>query len=899
MQRLESRLPAALSSFVGRDRELGRLRELLSLHRLVTIAGPGGSGKSRLAVEAAREFELSHGLPALLVELAAIADEHLVAGRLASVLGLTGARSRESLDVIARRLAATGGMLLLLDNCEHLAGAAGSLASELLSRCPELVILATSRQPLEVEGEATFRLSGLEPDDAERLFVDRACAANPDFRAGGDNALAVTRIARQLDGLPLALELAAGRTGMMNIGHLADSLAGSLEVLAGARGRPDRQRTMKASVDWSSSLLTPDEATLFRRLGVFPGSFDLVACQEVCGGELDRGAVFEVLACLVDKSLVQARAAEGRFELLETIRVYAREALAATDESSEVGDLHLLHYQKLALASEPGLWGAELPAVVRVLEADLPNFRAALSWSLGRGDPGLGASMLAALGNLFYVLGYRLEGARLCRRFLERSLNARLRGELLYWAANFTWYGEPAATLGYGQELVALGSAAADEGMVGRGFGQIASVQMQALPELALETADRAIRHSRNARLETAAVDALCFKTIAYNRLGRFSEAMACGQEAVRAAEAIGWTWAAVLARSLSASAAIEVGELDWALAAAANVETFGEALSDPLLIEQAQGVRAAVAMYRRGPEAMSLLALGRATAEACGDEANEAGFRAAEGLLLIRSGELAAGAAKLEDLLAGAQGRFPHLEIEARAALGEAAVQLGDFGAAHEQLRKAGSNSRSARLAAARLALAQGDPGRGRDLVTQSLATDHQAGAVLSVLESLEVLAEALVCLDHPVEAARLLGCAETHRRRLGVTRSAVGEAGRTRALAAVHAALGPEKAVAAYDEGGGRSLQEATAYALRGRGRRARAPAGWGSLTPTERRVVELAAVGHTNAEIAAHMFISVPTVKSHLTSIFGKLEVANRRQLARAAAAVGLSLRTAEGA
>src|SRR4051794_16824687 len=331
------RLPGDASSFIGRDRELAELKTVLRGTRLLTLAGPGGAGKTRLALELARAAEPSYPGGAALVELAALADPLRVPDAVGAALDVRALPGRELVDAVVDFLAARS-LLLVVDNCEHLLAAAAGLADTLLRSAPELTILATSREPLRVPGEVLFRVPSLDipdPDQAAeprellryaavRLFVERAEAAAPGFALDEDNATDVARICFRLDGLPLALELAAARMGALGPAAIAERLDDRFRVLrSGSDAAPTRQQTLAATLQWSHDLLAPEERIVFRRLAVFAGGFELEAAESVCAdADVDGAAVADALARLVEKSLVAADESSSRarrYRLLETV----------------------------------------------------------------------------------------------------------------------------------------------------------------------------------------------------------------------------------------------------------------------------------------------------------------------------------------------------------------------------------------------------------------------------------------------------------------------------------------------------------------------------------------------------------------------------------------------------
>ena len=389
-------LPSETSTFVGREHELADLAALLERTRLLTLSGAGGVGKTRLALEVARAAGDSYSGGALLVELDALDDGALVPGAVAEALDLRALRGGAVVAALLAELEPRE-LLLVLDNCEHLIGAAAALVDSLLRGAPGLTVLATSREPLRVPGEVVFRVPSLgipDPERAEepesllryeavRLFVERAQAAAPRFALDASNAAAVARICHRLDGLPLALELAAARVDALAPAALAGRLDDRFRLLrAGSRTAPTRQQTLEATLDWSHELLSPGERVLLRRLAIFSGNFALEAAEEVCaGGDLDALQVAPLLAELVEKSLVVGEDRDGhrRYRLLETIRSYAADRFAKSGEAAAVAARHAVWLVAYVESLDQQLTGLELEqgnlraALETLLETDPPE----------------------------------------------------------------------------------------------------------------------------------------------------------------------------------------------------------------------------------------------------------------------------------------------------------------------------------------------------------------------------------------------------------------------------------------------------------------------------------------------------------------------------------------------
>ena len=406
-------LPAQLTSFVGRGAQMADVRSLLSEDRLVTLTGAGGIGKTRLAVQVATQIAAEFGDGVWYVDLAPITDPALAAVSAARALDLPDQPGRSPTDTLLRFIS-NRHMLMVLDNCEHLLDATAALTTALLGACPRLTVLATSREPIGVPGEVIWRVPPLSlADDAIELFTDRARHARPDFSITGDNAAIVLEICRRLDGMALALELAAARVRALSLPEILDSLHDRFRLLTGgARTAVRRQQTLRASVDWSHALLTDPERLLFRRLAVFMGGFDLDAAEAIAGNkELHRHQVLDLLTLIIDKSLVVAENAGGgtRYRLMETVRQYALEKLGESGEADNVRDRHRDHYTAMAaVLDEPASVGHQLR--IEQTEAEIDNLRAAFAWSREHADTEDALRLVSSLQPLWLSGGRILEG---------------------------------------------------------------------------------------------------------------------------------------------------------------------------------------------------------------------------------------------------------------------------------------------------------------------------------------------------------------------------------------------------------------------------------------------------------------------------------------------------------
>ncbi|MCC6402877.1 MAG: tetratricopeptide repeat protein [Fimbriimonadaceae bacterium] len=419
-------LPQQLTTFIGREQELASLHDLMGRSRLVTLVGAGGAGKSRLSLQLAAEAMERFPDGVWFIELAPGSDPELVVGTAAAVLGVS-ARPGRTLEEAFVEALADRKALLILDNCEHVVAACASLAETVLRNCTQVHIVASSREPLAIQGEQTFRvpsLSAPEQDDAltleealrhdsVRLFFDRATLARAGFGAKEESAPAIATICRRLDGIPLAIELAAARVRSLSVVEIAERLDERFRLLiGGSRTALPRQKTLRSLIDWSYELLDPGERTLLARLSVFAGGWDMATAEAVCGDEdgcVNGIPVFDALASLVDKSLV-ASAEHGektRYRFLETVRAYALERLADHDEGPLVRDRHLDSFAVFVQRSQEGLNGTEQVEWVARLDTELDNVRAALDWARSRPEHRVRFVRLAVALELYWFLSGR------------------------------------------------------------------------------------------------------------------------------------------------------------------------------------------------------------------------------------------------------------------------------------------------------------------------------------------------------------------------------------------------------------------------------------------------------------------------------------------------------------
>jgi predicted ATPase/DNA-binding SARP family transcriptional activator len=447
-----SSLPVALTSFVGRASEITRVRDLLAGTRLLTLTGAGGSGKTRLAQEAVGHAGGALMVEVVWVELAALTRPELVPQQVAATLGLREQGGRPVVEMLVD-LIGTRGLLLVLDNCEHLVDACAHLAETLLRGCPSLRILATSREALGVAGEQAWLVPALSLPEAQpsnleaitsaeavQLFAERARDVMPEFRLTESNAASVAQICRRLDGIPLAIELAAARVRVLATEQIAARLDDAFRLLSsGSRTALPRHRTLRATIDWSYDLLVEERRILMRRLSVFGGGFTLEAAESVCaGGDLETGDVLDLLAGLVDQSIVTMHEVEGtaRYSLLETVRQYAWERQRETGETDAIQARHAAYFAALLAGAEPHFTTPARRRWVELVYRELDNVRRALGWTR-ENDPHLHLRIAALLCWFWFSTRHWAEGRRVADAALalpEAAAPTRERAGVLFAA---------------------------------------------------------------------------------------------------------------------------------------------------------------------------------------------------------------------------------------------------------------------------------------------------------------------------------------------------------------------------------------------------------------------------------------------------------------------------------
>jgi predicted ATPase/class 3 adenylate cyclase/DNA-binding CsgD family transcriptional regulator len=896
------RLPIQLTNFIGRKTELAELHQLLDVNRVVTLTGAGGVGKTRLAIEVASRSAELFGNQVWYVDLAPIADPELVAVTVARALGLADRPGMSTMGALQKFIGERR-ILVLLDNCEHLIDAVAALAVGLVSTCPRLTLLATSREHVGVAGEVTWRVPSLSlANEAIELFTDRARLARPDFVLTDRHAANVEEICRRLDGMPLAIELAAARVRALSLAEIVDGLHDRFRLLTGgARNAVRRQQTLRASVEWSHALLTEPERVLFRRLAVFVGGFVLDGAQSVCGGtNLEGFQILDQLGLLIDKSLVVAENASGRtrYRLLETVRQYAQEKLIESGEANAVRGRHRDYFARLIELIESATQVGDDHAL-ELVEAEFDNLRAAFAWCRENSDTEAALRLASSLHHLWLPLGRMHEGLAWFDSVfsteqgwsdqVSAAVQARAladRGVLEMDARGVGGTDDVEQALAIARDIgdpALLMRALMACGFVAAGCGEPAEAHLAEAIGLARESGKGWMLTQILGRHTTLAFLA-----------GNPMALLAMAEEGRDVADAVGDRVTSHQCRAWIGWAHMITGDLAGAVTLLRNAKTRADSDSDRVW-GLVSAHYEAQALYRHGDMASAQAVLDEAIpamAELGGLwSGNSSGVRAV-GALAAGDVETAESACRIA---LGQLASAPWLQQMYVYLSAEAALAAGDADTAYRSADEAVAVAKGWYLVEslttrARVALRTGEWARAERDAHDALALAAELGAHLGVPDILECLAVAAAGAESLDEAARLLGGADAMRVRMGAVRFAVHQADYEAAVATIRTAMGDAEFDQAWADGAELSTDEAIAYVRRGRGARNRPSAGWAALTPTERDVVRLLREGLANKDIASRLFISPRTVETHLTHIYTKLGLKSRVQLVQEAARHG---------
>lgn len=881
------------SSFVGRHRELDILNSLLGQRRLVSLVGPGGCGKTRLASEwiGSRRSELVG-----FVELSALPDAGLLAVAVLSACGIREQPGTDPLERAVECLAERDGVLVL-DTCEHLREAIAGIAARMLRGCSGLRILVTSRVSLGIPSETVLPVAGLGAD-AHALFLDRARQVQPDLAVDDGPVRAICELA---DGLPLAIELAAAHARALQLADIQSGMADRLGFLTTPRsvGEP-RHRSLEASIGWSYQLLDPGAQGALRALSVFPGRFTLDAAVAVVG-RCGR----ERLELLVDHSLVLFNPGDGRYLLLDTIREFAARECAACGEATTIGRGVLDWVADLTRGAGPGLDRAD-PAILRAVLRDDGAVRAALSYAIRTGDGvDVAAEIVAGLAFYWSVRGQLAEGWGWARRV---SAASEFASSGLTWASAFLacYAGDVAAAAELAQEASTVAAAAGDDRMRGRALIIVGLVTTsdeqgpdQAVLNQAIEYTDRACDRwgsveSRQVlaylylarsdyRLALTHLDAALplAEELGHDQLlawdaggradaarlaGQFDLAVIAGRRGLELAHALGEPVSAAYALRPLVQALCQLGRAEEAVAeVAARRWFFAEhpAVGD----EQVAYTDAVAAMWATGPASV-------------GEQLEQLATAAPDsvwGVMGAEVGALRAVSRLAEGDAVGA--RFvaeETVELARRGAAREAACVAALAGCAADRMLSGETTDTACDI-----------DGRAH----RTLADAADLGLWPQVADALDLVAGLAIDKGRPAVAARLHAASARLRSELGCVVSPLAALFRHADEAEVTQRLPAEERATAGREGSRLSTSQAIAYAARSRGRRSRPSSGWASLTPTELEVVTLATAGLGNRAIGEQLLIGEGTVRTHLRHVFTKLAVRTRAELAAAAARRGI--------
>ena len=776
-------LPVQFTSFVGREAEMNDVRQVLADNRFVTLTGAGGVGKTRLAVQLAAQIAGGFAGGVWLVDLAPITDPDIVAVAVIRALGLPDQPGRATMDTLLR-FVGDRRMLLVLDNCEHLLDASAALVVALLGGCPAVSLVATSREPIGVGGEVSWRVPSLSlADEAIELFTDRARQVRPDFRLTDEDAAAAAEICRRLDGVPLAIELAAARVRVLSLIEIRDGLHDRFRLLTGgARTAVRRQQTLRASVDWSHALLTEPERVLFARLAVFMGGFDLDAAQAVAGGgDVERYQVLDLLTLLVDKSLVVAESASGRtrYRLLETVRQYAQEKLGESGQADTVRARHRDYYSAMAaLLDTPAPTGHEQRLEQAATEID--NLRAAFAWSRENSDTGLALALASSLQPFWLARGRIREGltwfdaALTDQNAHPGEVAPTVRAGALADNATLDAYAGATDSLEQACEALAIAREVDDPALLARALTACGGIAVYN-PEVARPYFAEASGLARSIGDKWRLSQILFWQAFGAFMAGDPVAVRAAAEEGRDLADAIGdrfvsrgCRWCLGVAQGVS-------GDPVGAVAQLREVVTEADAAHDALWGCCALFMQAVMLAYHGDPSA-------RDAANAAIEAAAELGGfypGLAYGALAVAT--LAAGdVAAADDALAAAR---HHLSVLPKMAAiwiayaAQTALARGNLTAARRWADDAVAATtgwhRSLPLTTrARVAIAQGEPEQAERDAHEALATAASTGAYTGAPDTLECLAALADDAGSHREAARLFGAADSIRARTAQVR-------------------------------------------------------------------------------------------------------------------------------
>ena len=894
-------LPVPLTSFVGREAELAGLRELVGEHRLVTLTGSGGCGKTRLALQLATSLDVQFDGTARWVELAPISDPALVPSAIATALGHHDDHGRPLFETLPEQLGDRD-LLAVFDNCEHLLDGVAEFVAQLLPVLPRMRIIATSREPLGIVGETAWRVPALDTETAAQLFVERAANARPGFVPDPAERAAIARIGERLDHVPLAIELAAARVRMMQPTRIADALDDRFRLLTGGgRTAMPRQQTLEASVAWSHDLLDEEERALFRRLSVFSRGFTLEAAEAVCADDdVDPYAVLELVTQLVDKSLVQVDSERGRYRLPETLRQYARERLFESGEGDGVRHRHLEFFLALAEETAPAIVTGDGPTLMAGLDAEHENLDVALEWAEASGEQERMLRMTTALTLYFELRGHLASGCQWFARALEpEGPPSVVRARALWGAAHVALYAHDFGTFMLRvPEALAMAESVDDSWTAARALNARGYAELWFDPELGHTTLEHSVALGREIDDAWAVADGLKMMSVALLTQHKVDEAQSVLEALYDVARALDNGFFVAWYHTGIGSIAWYRGDIDGARdhfeLALEHCRAVGDPATGGIAASWLAEVDALAGDYATAEDRLeSLLARHPDGDDFDPDEPTTVAVAA----LALHRGDPRGALSALAPLVDPDDiFPIPLWTSWAQTLRGAALLAIDDEAGASAALaiarQCAGPPLDSPWLASqadhqlGRLAAHAGCTHEAERLHHAALAMQADHGFLPGVADSLEALATIALGAESHEEGARLFGAAAALRRDSHLARWPADEAVYGDAITGLRTALGAE-----FDDiwasGEALTVPEAIAYATRARGERKRPSSGWDALTPMERQVVDLAAEGLTNPQIAERLFVARGTVKVHLGHVFPKLGVSTRTELAAMAA------------
>ncbi|MGH3875295.1 MAG: ATP-binding protein [Pseudonocardiaceae bacterium] len=844
-------LPGELTSFVGRCAELIEIGDPLGRARLLTLTGAGGCGKTRLALQTAADAMDRHPDGVWWVELARLADGALLPAAVIGAVGLREVPGRALLDTLAGYLRGRRA-LVVLDNCEHLLAACAQFVDALLRGCPSLTILATSRAPLGVPGEVTWRVPSMslpaerarEPvevlrlSDAVSLFIDRALQVRPDFAVTAANAPAVAQICHDLDGIPLAIELAAAWVRMLAPEQIARALSDRFRLLTGgARTVLPRHQTLAASIDWSHELLGDGERTLLRRLSVFAGGWTLDAAEQVCAGAgIDRYDVLDLLTGLVDKSLVTTddQGPQTRYRLLETVRQYATARLTDAGEVDGVRDRHLAYHLALVEAAEPQVLGAGRgDSVLQTLAIELPNLRAALERAAAT-DSTAGLRLVDAMSLFWLFTGRYGEGDAAYARALDAAgeESTPLRGRVLAGRGILGLFGGAyEAAYGYSQAALAVGEGGGDLWAQGRACHVLGLMVSLGDPTGGRALLERSVALATQAGDDWCRINAAQGLAVGWVFQDEFDTARLVLDDAYEISARLGYRWGFAWHWMCLGWEAVFRGWLDEARELLARSVAASDEVGDPA----ANGFASSLMVY-------ALLARGDTElAHSLAGEKLDRVLETGAGLALGMTNQIMGRTEMALGDLPAARG---HLETAVEAERLSGAVYLLSWHLAHlgtlervdgnltaarghaeealEVARQLGSGwmQANAERLLGRLALSASEVTEAERYIHDALVRLIAKSFALDIPECLDILAAAAAARESFAEAARLLGAAAAGRQRLGIVRFPPEPGFWAAVELTTRDALGDDCYEAAFAAGAALETDDAVAYVRRARG-------------------------------------------------------------------------------